>query len=374
MGRVKPVSSRKLKAYDQGFADFFKNLGENGINPGNTLFVVTTDEGDHFVGAAPSPADCDGVTTPCTYSQLGEIDTEYPHFLDSTLPSGYGFHSDSAPVTWVTGNPAADDSAVRLAEQTLAASTATNPYTGDTDDLFVAFADSPELTALHQASLGDPARIPTFIPFGDDNYFFESDACPTEPPYVCIGPDFAWNHGDIQQQIANVWVGFAGPGVQRQGENDWLWVDHTDVRPTMLTLLGLKDDYVHDGRLLAEVLPNSALPPAIRPAASPFAALAEVYKQINAPFGSFGNTTLLGLATPGIAGTDDAVYVDNENTISILTARRDALAAQIRTLLDNSEFGGQPFNVSLSIRYTLQAYALLADLYSYTGGDIPLLP
>jgi hypothetical protein len=366
----------QLQAYDQGFADFFQSLSQQGINPGNTLFVVTADEGDHFVGGTPSPSNCDGVTTPCTYTQIGEIDTDYPHFVGTTLPSGFSFHSDSAPVTWVTGNPPADDANVRLAEQTLAATSVTNLYTGDSDDLFVAFADAPELVALRQASLGDPARIPTVSVFGNENYFFESNACGADPnpPYLCFGPGFAWNHGDIQNPIATVWLGLVGPGVQHQGENDWLWMDHTDVRPTMLSLVGLKDDYQHDGRLLVETLKLSSLPPAIGLAAPLFTALAAIYKQISAPFGAFGNTTLIGLSTPGIAGTDDLIYEDNEATIASLTARRDALVAQIRPLLENSEFGGKPFNVLLSIKLTLQSYALLADLYSYTGGPIQLLP
>src|ERR1700722_3933537 len=340
----------QLKAYDQGFADFFQNLGEHGINSGNTLFVVTADEGDHFAGGSPSPSNCDGVNIPCTYSQIGEIDADYPHFIGAALPSGYGFHSDSAPVTWVNGNPPADDASVLFAEETLAATTVTDIYTGAPDNLFVAFADAAEIAALHQASLGDPARVPTFSPFGNENYFFEPNACATDPnpPFLCSGPGFAWNHGDIQKPVATVWLGLVGPGMQHQGRNNWLWLDHTDVRPTMLTVLGLKDDYLHDGRVLTEVLPHSSLPSRLAPVVPLFNALAEVYKQINAPFGSFGNTTLVGLATPGIASMDDLLYADDEAAIASLTKQRNDLAAQIRKLLEGSEFGGQPFNVALS--------------------------
>lgn len=364
----------QLQLYDQGFADFFADLAANGINSSNTLFVVTADEGDHFVGSSPSPSNCDGVNTACTYTQVGEIDTDYPHFVGNTLPAGYGFHSDSAPVTWVTGNPPADDPDVRFAEQTLAATTVTNLYTGGIDNLFVAFADSPELSALHQASLGDPARIPTVSVFGNENYFFESNACSPEPPYLCFGPGFAWNHGDIQNPIATVWLGLAGPGVLHRGENDTLWMDHTDVRPTMLSLLGLKDDYQHDGRVLIEVLNNLRLVPSLATSGPGFTALAELYKQINAPFGIFGNTTLIGLATPGISSTNDLVYQDNEDTIATLTAQRNALAAQIRTMLENTEFGGKPFNFFQAANLIHQSETLLADLYAYTGGPIPLLP
>src|SRR5205823_3691630 len=53
-----------LRSYDSAFATFFARLRADGINEDNTLFVVTADEGDHFVGGPPSPAGCDGVTTP----------------------------------------------------------------------------------------------------------------------------------------------------------------------------------------------------------------------------------------------------------------------------------------------------------------------
>jgi hypothetical protein len=365
----------QLKAYDKGFADFFASLKKHHITASNTLFVVTADEGDHFVGSSPTPSNCDGIKVPCTYSQIGEIDTEYPHFVGNTLPTGFGFHSDSAPATWVVGNPAPDDSAVRDAEQTLAAATVTDIYTGDIDNLFVAFADAPELTALHQASLGDPARIPTFIPFGNENYFFTSNACPSEPPYECIGAGFAWNHGDYQKPIAQVWLGIVGPGVQPQGENDTLWLDHTDVRPTMLTMLGLKDDYMHDGRVLTETfratyLPASLIPP---PSQITFVTLAKLYKQINAPFGAFGSTTLLGLATPGIAGTDESKYEVNENLIASFTTQRDKIAGQIRTLLENTEFGGQALDVAQANSLIGQARSMLSKLYSLTGGKISSL-
>src|SRR5262245_58281623 len=38
------------------------------------------------------------------------------------------------------------------------------------------------------------------------------------------------------------------------------WTDHTNVRPTMLSLLGLHDDYVDDGRVLVEGLDPKATP------------------------------------------------------------------------------------------------------------------
>lgn len=64
----------QLTAFNKAFGQFFARLTADGITKDNTLFVVTGDENDHFVGGPPSPPNCDGVTTPCTYALKGEID------------------------------------------------------------------------------------------------------------------------------------------------------------------------------------------------------------------------------------------------------------------------------------------------------------
>src|SRR5919204_406852 len=53
---------QQLHDYDTAFQKFFERLAADGINKSNTLFVFTVDEGDHFVGDAPTPAGCDGGT------------------------------------------------------------------------------------------------------------------------------------------------------------------------------------------------------------------------------------------------------------------------------------------------------------------------
>ena len=52
---ARPATSQQLKDYDDAFAKFFDRLAADGINKSNTLFVFTVDEGDHFVGDAPTP-------------------------------------------------------------------------------------------------------------------------------------------------------------------------------------------------------------------------------------------------------------------------------------------------------------------------------
>ena len=74
------------------------------------------------------------------------------------------------------------------------------------------------------------------------------------------------------------------------------WTDHVDVRPTMLALLGLADNYEDDGRVVTQIVGEQGT--ARRVAALTAARstrLGDVYKQLNAPFGAFGVDTLARL-------------------------------------------------------------------------------
>ena len=97
----------QLKAYDKAFGEFFARLFKDGITKDSTLFVITADENDHFAGGSPSPANCDGVTTPCTYALKGEIDANLDlviatEFGDTTP---FGIHFDDAPTSTSTAIP-----------------------------------------------------------------------------------------------------------------------------------------------------------------------------------------------------------------------------------------------------------------------------
>src|SRR5438445_4101582 len=139
--------TQQLQAYDQAFQKFFDRLEADGIDKSNTLFVFTVDEGDHFVGDTPTPAGCDGVTTPCTYNHVGEINADlrrmvYSQFGDSTL---FSVHSDDAPTVYVNGNPGRTDPTVRQLERESAQLSWLNPYTGQVQNgITVALADPVE--------------------------------------------------------------------------------------------------------------------------------------------------------------------------------------------------------------------------------------
>lgn len=358
-----------LKAYDDAFAKFFTRLANDGINSGNTLFVFTADEGDHFVGGAPSPSNCDGVTTPCTYSQIGEINANLAGLLATQqgVTTPFKVHSDSAPTVYITGNPARDASVTRAFERATSMLTAVNPMTGKTDTLTQFLADPVEMKLLHMVT-ADPARTPTFTMFADPNYFLFAGAPNCNSPCVTQQPGFAWNHGDVQPDITTTWLGMVGPGVDQTGIDSTTWSDHTDIRPTMLTLLGLKDDYGNDGRALTEDLTGWARPAAVKKGGS-FIPLAQMYKRINAPVGELGLASLEASTKALESGnaTDDRTYTDLENKLSSITSERDALASQMIALLEGAEFNGQTINGSQAKQLIAQGQALIDQVNALAG-------
>lgn len=336
----------QLKSYDDAFGKFFARLKSDGITKDNTLFIVTADENDHFVGGPPSPANCDGIHVPCTYAQIGEIDALLNRLLitQANNVTTFSVHNDDAPTVYIRGNPGPTDPVTRTLEADMSKLTAVNPITGNTDSLAVFLADQAEMKLLHMVT-ASPARTPSFTLFGDPDYFFLNGAatnCSQPPACIALDPGFAWNHGDVQQDITRTWMGMAGPGVRRLGRNDAVFSDHTDLRPTMLALLGLRDDYVHDGRVLVEMLDERALPRSLVRNREQFVELARVFKQLNAPLGSVGRNSL-AFASKSITGTD-TTYARYLGLIGNVTRARDALVAQIGSALDGAAFHNRPIN------------------------------
>jgi hypothetical protein len=369
-GPGQPGYVAQLKAYDQAFEKFFKRLAADGINKSNTLFVVTVEEGDHFAGAQPTPAGCDGVTTPCTYSLLGEINGNLAGLLATQLgiTTPFTVHSDMAPTVYITGNPARDALVTRNFGRALGELTAVNPYTGQTDKLTAALADPVAMKTLHMIT-ADPQRTPTLTMFAQPDYFLFAAAPNCNSPCITVPttpPTFAWNHGGIQPEIASTWLGIVGPGVRHMGQDDTTWTDHTDWRPTILSLTGLSDTYVHDGRVVTEPLFSWAVPPALRPPAAKVEQLGAIYKQLNAPFGSFSSDVLVASTKALKSGTttDDTTYTSIENQIQSLTTARDSLAGQIRAALNAAAFGGTPLDNQQAKSFIDQAQALIDQAHA----------
>src|SRR5947208_7755482 len=348
--------------YDQAFQTFFQRLQADGITPANTLFVISSEENDQFAGAnvgraiQPTPAGCDGVNTPCNYPSgtLGELQANVKALLSSSPSASTQFDIEPQGASiYVHGNPAADDPAVRQLERDTAAMT--NPhdtYSGVNNEKIVDYqAGALEQRVLHMQTR-DPLRFPTYTLFPKPDYFFSASG-----PNVSIFSNFAYDHGYYSPNIDITWVGVAGKGVAVNGVDGpgptqgnqpsdpesthtvpeasqvGTWVEETDIRPTMLYLLGLKDDYQSDGHVIAQALENAPRGLAAREK------LAAAYDQVESSVGQFATDTLIAdtKALASGSSSDDSAYQAEQSTLETLANDRDRLVAKLKTVLNDGK-------------------------------------
>jgi hypothetical protein len=84
-----------LKTYDDAFGKFFDRLSADDINASNTLFIVTADENDHYVGQQAQ--NCDGVTTACVYNTVA---TNPKHGRYDVTNNGQSVATWTGPTSW----------------------------------------------------------------------------------------------------------------------------------------------------------------------------------------------------------------------------------------------------------------------------------
>ncbi len=395
---------QQLKNYDDSFNKFFTRLQADGITPANTLYVFTADENDRFTAGPPIDPTCTGATldnsqnppvvTPgnyCTYNKTPSSTPPGPPFgevalgLDGLLAQQAGLTNytfsvgnDTAPAIYLNGQPAANAPSVRTFEQATGALKVTNPLTNKVEGVAQYIADPVEMNILHMIT-ADPTRTPTFTMFARPDLYvtatcsggFNSSPPPkVTPACVLEEPAYAYLHGNIQPDISTTWLGMVGPGIKQAGIDNTTWSDHTDIRPTMMDVLGLKDDYSHDGRVLYENLNNTAIPANVQAQLPLVLSLGHTYKQLTAPLGQFALATLQ-LSTTGIASgnsTSDATYTATEVSLSALGAQRDALAAQMIAQLEGAEFGGATLDTVQTAYLVSNAWTQIQGVASKVGG------
>jgi hypothetical protein len=212
----------QLTANDEAFEKFLNRLAADRINQNNTLFVVTSDESEHFIGGAPIPATCDGINVPCTYSKSGEV---------------------------------------------------------------------------------------------------------------------LWSHDANAPDSNTTFLALVAPGINVKGVQADVWSDHADTRPTMLALLGLKDDYMSQGRVLIELFQPWALPTSLRDSAEQFLQLAQAYKRTNAPVAE------VGVTAQRVSVTALASEITKRNNLQtqllVISVLRSDLSAAMASLLDAAAFHGR---------------------------------
>ncbi len=382
--------------YNAAFGTFFKRLAADGINTSNTLFVLSSDEGDHEAGAnvgraiQPTPATCNGVTVACTYpaGSFGELDGNITGLLatqaHNTTP--FSLEDDTAPEFYVTGDPAANAPVVRTLERDVSGLTADNPYAGGTQKIANYIADPTEEAILHMVN-ADPARTPTFALFAKPDYYLSSGGTTCTGSCVTVNDGFAWDHGDYAAEINTNYAAFAGPGVKHLGLDGQApdtgpnsagpdsgqtvvatsgttgtWMDETDIRPTLMYLTGLTDDYEHNGRVITQLLadPNHALRgPGV-------ARLGACYKQLNSSVGQFGNDTLRAATAAVESNTPgDSEFTQVNAALSGLEKVRDALALRLKGELEAAAFGDKPIYGATGQTFACQAVIASAGVLAH---------
>ncbi|HZQ84027.1 MAG TPA: hypothetical protein VFA83_04275 [Acidimicrobiales bacterium] len=400
-----------LAQLNTDFQKFFDQAKAAGMTTNNTIFVFYSDENDHMAEGTPSNAPCDGVTTACAYNhaakqltptagQMGEVTVK----LDNTFPQGgnpsYFSLSDSAPEFYVQVQgqsiPSQADPNVRNYERSLGSYTYTDPYTGNPANLTRYIGDQAGLNALHMIT-ADPNRSPTFVDFAPGEDFveyagsFNGSDCAATTNTSCSNAGFVGVHGDFAPETTTTWAGIVAPGVTNGfagGVDAADWTDHVDLRPTVLALAGLSDDYQDEGRVITQIL-NPGVVNATLSTNGP--QLASMLKQLDAPNNGategFDSNTPADIAAsgfgPAVLKSDtealesnaggDSTYTDVTTRINTITNQRNAVVTDIQAQLANAQAGGAwntaQANTDLANGQCLLTYA--RQLITYAASPSP---
>jgi hypothetical protein len=136
-----------------------------------------------------------------------------------------------------------------------------------------------------------------------------------------------------------------------------------DIRPTLLALTGLRDSYLHDGRVISEALQAAAEPPGIRNAVAAYESVAASLKQLDAPVGKLGILSL-SAATRALASDSagDGAYRLFLARIQGFSERRDSVADRMLRALDDAAFAGRSLDSGTAAAMVDQADELLVEI------------
>ncbi len=282
---------------------------------------------------------------------------------------------------YINGQPGPTSQTTRQMERDFFSATANDVFDGNVQENITQYEADPAVEQLLHFVNADPARTPSFTLFPKPDFFFTIGATDGSASNQCASgvnqsnawqkcsqtnQGFAWDHGYYAREIDNTYLGLVGPGVANKGvdgfsaaqgpssdgtansnpqlvtsiDNPGTWADHTDIRPTMLFLTGLKDDYTDDGRILSEDLTVKVA----NDVQGKFLPLAQCYKQLNSSVGEFGTDMLVADTAALRTGTaqNDSTYQSALSQIQNIGSMRDAAATKIKNDLFNVEFNAKP--------------------------------
>jgi hypothetical protein len=116
------------------------------------------------------------------------------------------------------------------------------------------------------------------------------------------------------------------------------WIEEADLRPTLLHLAGLTDDYQTDGQVISQALthPGSTL--------SKVSELGALYRQLNSSVGAFATDTLIADSHALASGStsDDSTYRTEQRTLRSIADHRDRVAQLMKVTLARAVKGIAP--------------------------------
>ena len=146
-------------------------------------------------------------------------------------------------------------------------------------------------------------------------------------------------HQTTSPDSNTTFLGIVGPGIAIKGIQNEAWSDPADTRPTMLALLGLKDDYVSQGRALIETFQVWALPSGMRDSSEQFLQLAQEYKRINAPVAELSLITRR--VSAAALAADETKRNNLQAQLQVIAALRNDLSDAMANLLNAAAFQGR---------------------------------
>jgi hypothetical protein len=153
-----------------------------------------------------------------------------------------------------------------------------------------------------------------------------------------VNPSFAWNHGGDEPEVDTTWLGMVGPTVKKLGETGVVRSDHTDIRPTMLSMLGLGSDYEQDGGALAQLFVPKFLPQQVGNHIGTYEAMLDAYNQLNAPVGQFGHDSeIVSTIAAESTSSGDAEYQGFDQQLADCQAQRSPVAAAMKADLNRRD-------------------------------------
>jgi hypothetical protein len=134
-----------------------------------------------------------------------------------------------------------------------------------------------------------------------------------------------------------------------------------DLRPTLLHLTALSDDYTGDGCVIAGALAST--PSAIADVSD----LKTLYQQIDSSVGAFATDTLIAesRALAGGSVSDDSTFATTEATLVDLADHRDQVAGKMKAVIAAAAAGTEPSHGTLT-SLAAQATALLRQAANLT--------